>query len=109
MSILIKNTLLNDEKFDVLISENRISQISRSIDVSADQTIDATDFAILPGLMNGHTHAAMTLLRGYGDDMELHDWLSNCIWPIEGKMDEEHVYWGTKLACLEMIKSGTTY
>jgi len=50
----------------------------------------------------------MTLMRSYADDLELHDWLSNHIWPLEAKLTEDDVYWGTKLACLEMIKSGTT-
>jgi 5-methylthioadenosine/S-adenosylhomocysteine deaminase len=50
----------------------------------------------------------MTLLRGYADDMELMDWLQDKIWPLEAKLTEEDVYHGTRLACLEMIKSGTT-
>ncbi|OPY35941.1 MAG: N-ethylammeline chlorohydrolase [Methanoregula sp. PtaU1.Bin051] len=61
----------------------------------------------LPGLVNTHTHAAMTLLRGYADDMFLQDWLSQKIWPLEAHLTGDDVYWGTKLACLEMIKTGT--
>ncbi len=58
-------------------------------------------------LINGHTHAAMTLFRGYGDDLPLMRWLEEKIWPIERKLEPEDVYWGTRLACLEMIRSGT--
>ncbi len=59
-------------------------------------------------MINAHTHAAMTLLRGYADDMQLFEWLKTKIWPLESKLTADDVYWGTRLACLEMIKSGTT-
>ncbi|ABK44423.1 amidohydrolase [Magnetococcus marinus MC-1] len=72
-------------------------------------TLDATGQLILPGLVNAHTHAAMTLFRGYGDDMPLMAWLEQRIWPAEAKLTEEDVYWGTKLACYEMIRSGTLH
>lgn len=74
----------------------------------ADKIIDAPGKAVLPGLINAHTHAAMTLLRSYADDLQLMDWLENKIWPAEAKLTGEDVYWGTMLAILEMIKSGTT-
>ncbi|MFP4630221.1 MAG: amidohydrolase, partial [Desulfohalobiaceae bacterium] len=70
--------------------------------------IQAQGQAILPSFVNCHTHAAMSLLRGYADDMELHTWLNQHIWPLEARMSQEDVYIGAKLACLEMIKSGTT-
>ncbi len=108
MSILIKNGQLNGTATDVLINGNLIAEIAADIDSAGHTIIDASGKAILPGLINGHTHAAMTLFRGYGDDMELYDWLNNKIWPVEAKLTETDVYWGTKLACLEMIKSGTT-
>ncbi len=63
---------------------------------------------IMPGLINTHTHAAMTLFRGYADDMELNLWLTKKIWPLEAKLKGSDVYIGTLLACLEMIKTGTT-
>ena len=69
--------------------------------------LDAKGMAVVPGFVNGHTHAAMTLFRGFGDDMPLMDWLQNCIWPAEARLTEEDVYWGTRLACVEMIRSGT--
>src|SRR5690606_18520935 len=73
----------------------------------ADIILDGSGFLAMPGLVNTHTHAAMTLLRGYADDMHLQQWLSEKIWPLEAHLTGEHVYWGTKLACLEMIRSGT--
>ena len=64
--------------------------------------------ALVPGLVNGHGHAAMTLLRGHGDDLPLMRWLETSIWPAEARLTHEDVYWGTRLACLEMIRAGTT-
>jgi 5-methylthioadenosine/S-adenosylhomocysteine deaminase len=71
--------------------------------------IDARDSLIMPGLVNGHTHAAMTCFRGIADDMELMEWLNRYIFPAEARnVDPELVYWGSRLACAEMIRSGTT-
>lgn len=108
MSILIKGVWLNDRIKDVYIQENRIQQIGECLEVQADQVIDGKKKALIPGFVNAHTHAAMTLFRGFGDDMPLKAWLEEKIWPSEAKLTSEDVYWGTKLACLEMIKSGTT-
>ena len=74
----------------------------------AEKTIDAGGGLILPGLVNGHTHAAMSLFRGLADDLPLMEWLNNYIFPAESKMDAEFVYTGTMLALAEMIMSGTT-
>ena len=73
-----------------------------------DEVVDGTGLALLPGLVNGHTHAAMTLFRGYGGDLPLMEWLQTRIWPAEARLDDDDVYWGTRLACLEMIRSGTS-
>ena len=62
----------------------------------------------MPGLVNTHTHVAMTLFRSYADDMELMDWLQNKIWPAEDHLDDDIVYWGSMLAFAEMIRGGTT-
>ncbi|MHB8769658.1 MAG: amidohydrolase family protein [Syntrophales bacterium] len=73
------------------------------------ETIDVPGCLIMPGLVNAHTHAAMTCFRGIADDMELMDWLNNYIFPAEARnVDPELAYWGSMLACAEMIKSGTT-
>ena len=109
MSILIKQALLDGKKKDILIKGNRISRIADSIRSKTKKVIDAKDMAILPGFMNAHTHAAMNLLRGYADDMHLKRWLEEMIWPVESKLTEEDVYWGTRLACIEMIRTGTTF
>jgi len=108
MSILIKNIELNKKIQDILIEGNTITRIGSSIDFNADIEIEGTNKAAVPGLFNGHTHAAMSLMRGYADDMPLMPWLQEKIWPLEKNITEEDVYWGTKLACLEMIKTGTT-
>jgi 5-methylthioadenosine/S-adenosylhomocysteine deaminase len=76
---------------------------------AVDRVIDATGLHLFPGLRNGHTHAAMTLFRGWGDDMDLMPWLETRIWPAEARLTEEDVYAGTRLALLEMIRSGTTF
>jgi len=76
---------------------------------AAKETIDATGAIVMPGLINAHTHAAMTCFRGIADDMELMDWLNNYIFPAEARnVNPELAYWGSLLACAEMIKSGTT-
>jgi 5-methylthioadenosine/S-adenosylhomocysteine deaminase len=72
-----------------------------------DEVLDAAGLTLLPGLVNGHTHAAMTLLRGCGDDLALMDWLRTAIWPREARLQPDDVYWGTRLACIEMVRSGT--
>jgi 5-methylthioadenosine/S-adenosylhomocysteine deaminase len=72
-----------------------------------DETIDAGGAPLVPALVNGHTHAAMTLFRGYGGDLPLMRWLREKIWPVEEKLEAEDVYWGTRLACAEMIRTGT--
>ncbi len=75
----------------------------------AAQRIDAPGSAVMPGLVNAHTHVPMTLFRGIADDRDLMDWLQNFIFPAEAKnVDEEFVRWGTRLAAAEMIRTGTT-
>jgi 5-methylthioadenosine/S-adenosylhomocysteine deaminase len=75
---------------------------------AAAKIIDAAEGLVLPGLINGHTHAAMTLFRGLADDLPLMDWLNGFIFPVESRMDADFVYTGARLACAEMIRSGTT-
>ncbi len=73
-----------------------------------DETIDAAGAPLVAPLLNGHTHAAMTLFRGHGGDLPLMRWLREVVWPIEAKLEPEDVYWGVRLACAEMIRTGTT-
>ncbi|WP_394808393.1 TRZ/ATZ family hydrolase [Nitrosomonas sp.] len=73
------------------------------------QTITLNDHALIPGLINLHTHAAMTLMRGFADDLPLMEWLNKHIWPIENQhVDAQFVLDGTQLACAEMIRGGIT-
>lgn len=74
----------------------------------ADEVIDARGAALIAPMVNAHTHAAMTLFRSFGDDMPLMTWLETRIWPAEARLRPDDVYWGTRLACLEMIRSGTS-
>ncbi|KUP21212.1 amidohydrolase [Paenibacillus sp. DMB5] len=71
-------------------------------------TVDGSRLLFMPGLVNTHGHAAMSLLRGYGDDMVLQSWLQEKMWPMEAKFTGDDVYWGTALSVLEMLKGGTT-
>lgn len=108
-SIVIKDVLLNEKNTSILIENNLISGIGDQVPVPDNAfVIDGNGKAALPSFANMHTHAAMTLLKGMGSDLPLHSWLNGCIWPAEQRLDGEAVYWGVKLACLEMIKSGTT-
>lgn len=76
--------------------------------IEAETEIDGRGKLALPGLINCHTHAAMTLFRGMAEDRPLDDWLKKTIWPLESRLKAEDVYAGSLLACLEMIKNGTT-
>lgn len=111
-SILIKDTtIISDEikKSSILIVDDTIQEISSSLNKNdADKIIDASNKITMPGLINTHSHVAMTLLRGVGDDQSLQTWLNDYIWPKEAKLNEELVYLGSKLAMAEMIKTGTT-
>ena len=109
MSVLIKNVLLNDLVQDVYIEGERFRAIGPDLDVPAREVMDGADMAIFPSFINAHTHAAMTLLRGYADDLELFTWLNDHIWPFESGLTHDDIYIGSKLACLEMIKTGTTF
>ena len=116
--IIIKNgTILTmDSKCSVLkkglvcIEGDTISHICSDDEntFEADKIIDAKGGLILPGLVNSHTHAAMSLFRGLADDLPLMEWLNNYIFPAESRMDADFVFSGTLLACAEMIMSGTT-
>lgn len=74
----------------------------------ADSTVNGAGLLFMPGLINTHGHAAMSLLRGLADDLKLQEWLENHMWPMEAKFTGDDVFWGTSLAAAEMILSGTT-
>jgi Cytosine deaminase and related metal-dependent hydrolases len=108
--ILLQNIQLDGAPVNIFIEGRRIRRIlpfPETEGLRADETVDCTGKAVIPGFINMHTHAAMVLLRGITEDVPLDRWLTK-IWAMEAKMDEEFIYWGTKVACLEMIRSGTT-
>ena len=108
MSLAVRDARLDGETVGLRVENDTISALGAGVEpVPGDEVIDAGGMALLPGLVNGHTHAAMTLMRGYGDDVPLMEWLQERIWPIEAKLTGDDVYWGTRLACIEMIRSGT--
>ena len=109
MSILIKNVLHNGQKTNVYIKNNRFAKIAQNFEEKADCVIDGSHKAISPAFYNTHNHAAMSILRGYSDDKPLFEWLSKDIWPIEDKLTPEDIYTASRLALLEMIKSGTVF
>src|SRR5213596_2243671 len=106
MSILIKDVDVGSQATHLYIEGDRIAEIGKRRE--ADTVLDGRGKIALPGFVNLHTHAAMTLFRGYADDLDLSTWLEARLWPAEAQLSPEDGYWGTKLACLEMIKSGTT-
>ena len=110
MDLLIRDvTLLAGSTGHIGVEGNRITHVGAVLPTAtATRTIDGSDRLALPGMVNAHTHAAMVLFRGYGDDMPLMPWLEERIWPAEAKLTDEDVYWGTRLACAEMIRTGTT-
>lgn len=100
----------NIEKKEILINNNIIEKIDKEIDksIEIDEKINAKNMLVMPGLVNTHTHLAMSIFRGYKTDKKLMDWLENAIFPVEEKLKPEDIYWNSYLSCLEMIKSGTT-
>lgn len=119
MKTLIKDglVLLKDgdgykiEKNDILLNGRFIEAISPTFNprfmYEANEVVDAFGKLVMPGLINAHTHAYMSLFRNYADDMEFFDWL-NKVQAVEEHMTEEDCYWGTLLSAIEMIRSGTT-
>lgn len=117
MNILIKNIDLvpMDGKEEVIkntniyIEDNKITHIGElKGDIKIDRTIDGKNKLAMPGLINAHTHIGMSLLRNFADDLPLHEWLTQKIWPTEANLTAEDVYWGSLLSMVEMIQSGTT-
>ena len=112
--LILKNITLDGRSVDIGISDGIIESIlPASAGSRYDEgpepatTIDCTGKTAMPGFVNAHTHAAMSLLRGVGEDMVLQDWLDH-IWAIEAHLDRPFIHSATKVATLEMIKTGTT-
>ena len=101
------------EDHSIAVHEGRITSVlptenSKQLYVATEE-FNLSDHALIPGLVNAHGHAAMSLLRGAADDLTLHTWLHDFIWPLESRwVSEQFVYEGTQLAIAEMLLSGTT-
>jgi len=120
-NILLKNVFLSGEEVDVLIAGNRFEKIvpAKMHDFSDEncaqkklsetEIVECYGLAIFPPFCNAHTHAAMSLLRGVADDIALFPWLHDHIWPLEAKLTARDIYEGSRLAALEMIRSGTVF
>lgn len=111
-SLFIREAILDGAPAWVEVRDGVIGAVHREEPRPApevDRVLDAAGLHLLPSLKNGHTHVAMTLFRGWGDDLPLMEWLQTRIWPAEARMTEDHVFHGTRLGALEMIRSGTTF
>jgi 5-methylthioadenosine/S-adenosylhomocysteine deaminase len=98
------------ERADVLVDRDAgtIEAVGTDLDAGDAERLDASGGLVIPGLVNAHTHVAMTLLRGHADDKPLDAWLQEDIWPVEAELQAEDVAAGTRLGIAEMIRSGTT-
>jgi 5-methylthioadenosine/S-adenosylhomocysteine deaminase len=109
VALTVTDAELDGERVSLRAEQGTIVAIGAEVAPEpGDEVLDAEGRAIVPGLVNGHGHAAMTLFRGFGDDLPLDVWLQTRIWPAEARLDADAVYWGTRLACVEMVRSGTT-
>ena len=110
-TILLKNIVSEGVVSDVLIEDNLIAKVVPSdnqiVVPEGTEVVDCTGKVAFPGFVNMHTHAGMSMMRGVGEDIRFHEWLDR-IWDIEENIDADYVYCATKMACLEMIKTGTT-
>jgi 5-methylthioadenosine/S-adenosylhomocysteine deaminase len=106
--LTVLDARVSGEAVGLRAEDGKIVELGPEVEARAgDELLDARGKPLVPGLVNGHTHAAMTLFRGHGDDRPLMEWLQEVIWPVEANLTEEDVYWGTRLACVEMIRTGT--
>jgi 5-methylthioadenosine/S-adenosylhomocysteine deaminase len=107
--LTVSGAILDGEPVGMRCEGGRIAALGPGVEPGpGEEAIDAAGALLVPPLLNGHTHAAMTLFRGWGGDLPLMRWLREVIWPVEAKLAPEDVYWGARLACAEMIRTGTT-
>ena len=108
MALTVRDVVLDGRRAGLRAEEGTIVAVGPNVAPEpGDEVVDGRGMALVPGFVNAHTHAAMTLFRGYADDLPLLEWLENHIWPVEARLQAEDVYWGTRLACAEMIRTGT--
>ena len=104
---IIKNGAVLIER-EQIADIGKVPKLEKKYAKAKIKIINGKGKVVIPGLINSHTHAAMTLLRGYADDLPLNEWLTQKIWPAETKFTAADIFCGTKLACEEMLASGTT-
>src|SRR5690349_17825012 len=110
MTLAVRDALMDGRRVGVRCEDGTIVALGPEVSPApGDETIEAGGAHLVAPLVNGHTHAAMTLFRGYGGDLPLMRWLREVIWPVEAKLEPDDVYWGARLACLEMIRTGTAH
>lgn len=108
--IVVRRAVVDDEPVDLRLAGGVITAVGGVVEAQpGDEVVGAAGCVAIPGLVNGHTHAAMTLFRGYGDDLPLMEWLERWIWPAEQRLTADDVYWGARLAMGEMLHAGTTH
>jgi 5-methylthioadenosine/S-adenosylhomocysteine deaminase len=108
-ALTVTGATLDGEAVGVRAEDGVISELAPGVEPrEGDTVLEAGGRLLAPPFVNAHGHAAMTLFRGFGDDLPLMEWLETKIWPAEAKLEPEDVYWGTRLACAEMLRSGTT-
>jgi 5-methylthioadenosine/S-adenosylhomocysteine deaminase len=108
LTLAVTGATLDGQVVGLRVEDGKIAELGADVEARAgDEVVDGSGLLLCPPMVNGHTHAAMTLFRGFGDDLPLMEWLRKRIWPAEAKLEPEDVYWGTRLACVEMIRAGT--
>ena len=113
---IINGTILKSDrdelyvtKEDLFVADGKIYEnIAEDMRAEDAEVIDAADHLIMPGLINLHTHAYMTVMRNYADDVDFDEWLFRRVMPVEDRLPAEGAYWSSLLACMEMVRTGTT-
>jgi len=109
VTLTVLTAVLDGVRIGIRCEDGRIAALGPTVTAEpSDHMVDAGGAPVVAPLLNGHTHAAMTLFRGSGGERPLMPWLEEKIWPVEAKLTDEDVYWGARLACAEMIRGGTT-
>lgn len=108
-SLFVRDVVVDGDTVSIRCVDGAISEMEVGLSPAAgEEVLEGSGMTAVPPMVNGHTHVAMTLFRAYGDDLPLMRWLEEMIWPAEARLTAEDVYWGARLATVEMLRSGTT-